>query len=92
MELKVITLEEEAFWQLFNKMVDEVKKQYGEQALSRWVDTAEAMDILKIKSKTTLQELRDSGQIRFSQPMKKHILYDRESILAYIDRHAREPF
>lgn len=57
-----------------------------------WVDDEEAMRLLNIKSKTTLQKLRDEGKIRYSQPQKKIILYDRRSIEAYLERHAKEAF
>lgn len=59
---------------------------------SKWIDGEEAMLKLKIKSTTTLQRLRDEGKIRFSQPQKKIILYDRDSINDYIEKHAREIF
>ncbi len=90
--MNVITLEEEAFYRLLNEVIAEVKKQYGEQALSKWIDGAEAMALLKITSKTTLQKLRDEGQIRYSQPMTKVILYDRDSIMAYIEKNAKNTF
>ncbi len=50
------------------------------------------MSMLKIISKTTLQKFRDEGKIRFSQPEKKVILYDRNSINKYIEKHACEIF
>ena len=50
------------------------------------------MEILGIKSKGTLQKLRDEGKIRFSQPEKKIILYDRESIEQYLEKHAKDIF
>jgi hypothetical protein len=50
------------------------------------------MQLLNIKSKTTLQKLRDEGKIRFSQPQKKIILYDRDSIDTYLQQHARNTF
>ncbi|MBK7694832.1 MAG: hypothetical protein IPN15_08880 [Saprospiraceae bacterium] len=43
---------------------------------------------LRVKSKTTLQKLRDEGKIRFSQPEKKIILYDLQSIYSYLDQNA----
>lgn len=43
------------------------------------------MHAMNIKSKTTLQKLRDEGKIRFTQPQKKIILYDRESIEQYLE-------
>ncbi len=58
----------------------------------KWMDKKEAMQLLRIKSATTLQKLRDEGKIRFSQPEKKHIVYDRGSINDYLEAHAREPF
>ncbi|RYZ84994.1 MAG: DNA-binding protein, partial [Proteobacteria bacterium] len=48
--------------------------------------------LLKIKSKTTLQKLRDEGKIRFSQPQKKLILYDRDSINTYLEQNAKKTF
>ncbi|MEP7218857.1 MAG: helix-turn-helix domain-containing protein [Bacteroidota bacterium] len=50
------------------------------------------MRLLNIKSRTTLQKLRDEGKIRFSQPQKKIILYDRDSIEAYLQKHAHNTF
>jgi len=50
------------------------------------------MEILGIKSKGTLQKLRDEGKIRFSQPEKKIILYDRESIDQYLEKHVKNIF
>ena len=59
---------------------------------AKWIDGEEAMLLLNIKSTTTLQKLRDEGKIRFSQPQKKIILYDRDSISEYIERYVRETF
>ncbi len=50
----------------------------------KWMDKKEAMQALRIKSATTLQKLRDEGKIRFSQPEKKHIVYERDSINDYL--------
>lgn len=92
MDSKVITITEEAFYELIGKVVTEVKKTLGEQAVAKWIDGSEAMQMLKISSPTTLQKLRDNGEIRYSQPMTKVILYDRDSILQYIEKHVREKF
>lgn len=43
------------------------------------------MEILHIKSKTTLQKLRDEGEIIFSQPQKKIILFHFDSLMEYLD-------
>lgn len=68
-------------------MLDKVSK----PEKPRWILEKEAMDMLGVK-KTTMYELRVSGQIRFSQPRKKIILYDRESILQYIEKNAKDTF
>lgn len=89
--MQVVCLQEEAFYALFDKVVEYVdaKRKDGPP---KWIDGEEAMLLLKIKSLTTLQRLRDEGNIRFSQPEKKIILYDRDSIMEYIEKHARETF
>ncbi|MGI4886129.1 MAG: helix-turn-helix domain-containing protein [Janthinobacterium lividum] len=92
MAIEIIALEEKAFWELVNRVTAELIAKHGEKALSRWIDGTEAMQMLRIKSPTTLQKLRDTGAIRFSQPEKKIILYDRESILDFIEKHVRNPF
>lgn len=88
--VNIICLESEAFYALVEEVVERVQgKQGGED---KWIDDLEAMRLLRISSKSTLQKLRDEGQIRYSQPTRKMILYDRESINDYIEKHARETF
>jgi hypothetical protein len=89
--MEVICLEDEAFYQLIEKVVSRIKEKEGVKE-DKWLSTDEAMDKLKIKSKTTLQKLRDEGKIRFSQPERKIILYDRDSINEYLNQHAKETF
>jgi len=48
--------------------------------------------MLRITSKSTLQKIRDEGKIRFSQPEKKIILYDLDSINEYLNKHAKSTF
>lgn len=72
-------------------MVEHVEANRKEKP-NRWIDGEEAMRELRIKSTTTLQKLRDEGKIRFSQPQKKIISYDWDSINEYIEKHARETF
>jgi len=72
------------------KLVTEIKGQLQAAPHRKWIDGGEAMDLLGIKSKTALQKLRDEGKIRFSQPQPRIILYDRDSIEQYIEKHAKE--
>lgn len=89
--MEVICLESEAFYTLVKEVVDRIKE---EQNINddKWVPREEAMQLLGIKSKTTLQKLRDEGKVRFTQPTKKLILYDRDSIIEYLESHSREKF
>jgi len=89
--MEVICLEDEAFYALVAKVVDRLKSgQPKEQP--RWIGPDETMSLLHIKSDTTLQKLRDEGKIRFTQPQKKIILYDRDSVMKYLESHARNTF
>lgn len=89
--MEVICLEEEAFYALFEKIVHHIGAQQKEEPF-KWVDGTEAMRLLNITSKTTLQKLRDEGKIRFSQPQKRVIVYDRNSIDDYLEEHAHDTF
>jgi hypothetical protein len=91
MDLKIIGMQDEDFRRMVEEIVSRLKDQIQVKE-DKWIDGEEAMHILRITSKTTLQKLRDEGKIRFSQPEKKLILYDRDSILQYIEKHARETF
>ena len=88
--MEVICLETNAFYALVEEVVDKLMEQRQEKP--QWLSGEEAMEMLKITSKTTLQKLRNEGKVRFSQPMKKLVLYDRESILAYLEANAKETF
>ncbi|WP_259015507.1 helix-turn-helix domain-containing protein [Emticicia fluvialis] len=89
--MQVICLEESAFYELIEKVFARLQeKQYPKK--DKWVSDKVAMQMLNIKSKTTLQKLRDEGKIRFSQPQKKVILYDTDSIDTYLERNTRNTF
>jgi hypothetical protein len=89
--MQVICLEEPAFYSLVEQVVARLKETHNETQ-QKWVSDDQAMILLNIKSKTTLQKLRDEGKIRFSQPQKKIILYDRDSIDDYLEQNARNVF
>ncbi len=89
--MEVICLQDEAFYKLVEEVVGRVKDKNGIKT-DKWISGEEAMQKLRITSKTTLQKMRDTGAIRFSQPEKKIILYDTESIDEYLEKHTREIF
>lgn len=89
--MHVICLEEPAFYDLFEKVLARLQAKQPEER-NKWIDEEKAMAMLNIKSKTTLQKLRDEGKIEFSQPSRKIILYSRPSIEAYLESNSRKPF
>ncbi|SDF02401.1 Helix-turn-helix domain-containing protein [Pricia antarctica] len=90
--MNVICIEEDAFHTLIDGVIKYVKSQMESVIRDKWVGKKEAMRLLRIKSPTTLQKLRDEGKIRFSKPERKHIVYDRDSINEYLEAHAIETF
>jgi hypothetical protein len=89
--LNVICLQDEALKALTDKLVEYVKEKHLVKE-DKWISGEEAMKKLRITSKTTLQNLRNEGKIRFTQPEKKHILYDSDSINDYLNKHAKNTF
>ncbi len=89
--MEVICLQDEAFYQLIEEVVERLKEKKG-ITHDKWVSPERAMEVLNIKSKTTLQKLRDEGEITFTQPQRKIILYDYDSILAYLSKHSKSSF
>jgi len=71
--MDVICLEQEAFYQLVDAVIERLMGKAQNENNWKWISDAKAMELLNIKSKTTLQKLRDEGSIRFSQPQKKII-------------------
>ncbi|MEQ9404334.1 MAG: helix-turn-helix domain-containing protein [Cyclobacteriaceae bacterium] len=60
--------------------IDHTCPGYQGKSKDVWIDDDEAMNLLRITSKTTLQKLRDTDKIQFSKVTSKIILYNRESI------------
>ena len=89
--MQVICLQDEAFFELIEQVVSRIKEKQN-LTEDKWISSDEAMQKLRITSKTTLQKFRDEGKIRFSQLEKKLILYDLNSIYEYIEKHTKETF
>jgi hypothetical protein len=90
-KLEIVCLESEAFYKLLEQVLLHFKAKEPPKG-DKWISGLEAMKMLRIKSKATLQKMRDEGHIRFTQPEKKIILYDVESINDYLEDFVYEPF
>lgn len=90
-KIEIVCLESEAFYKLLESVMQRLKP--AESKLpDKWISGTEAMRMLRIKSKSTLQKMRDEGRFRFTQPDKKIILYDADSIMDYLEDFVYEPF
>ena len=89
--MNVICLHDKAFYALLDEVVERIKEKEGIKE-DKWISGDEAMELLNVKSKSTMQKLRDEGRIRFSQHHRNIILYDRGSLLQYLEDHAKETF
>ena len=88
---EIICLESKAFYQLVEEVIQRLSPLKSLEK-EKWINAELAMSVLGISSTTTLQKLRDDGKIRFTQPSRKVILYDRESIDDYLEAHAKDTF
>jgi uncharacterized NAD(P)/FAD-binding protein YdhS len=88
--MDVIVINSDAYKMLVAEIRKTVRETVKEVAhpKSDWIGEKEAMDILGVKSKTTLQNLRDSQEFKFS----KHgriIRYSNKSILEFLERNSK---
>ena len=89
--LNIICLESEAFYTLIEKVIDRLKDKHPDPT-DIWISDEEAMKLLHVSSKTTLQRYRDEGFIRYTQPSRKVIMYDRQSIMEFLESKAKNTF
>jgi len=89
--MEVICLQDDAFYALIEEIVERIKEKHTTQD-ETWVTPERAMELLNIKSKSTLQNLRDTGAITYTQPQRKIILYKHESILEYLEKNSKKAF
>lgn len=89
--MNVICLQDEALYALVDAVVERLQDKYN-PAEQKWINLEECMQLLNVKSKTTIQKLRYEGKIRYTQPQQRIILYDRDSINDYLEDHAKDTF
>lgn len=89
--MQVICLEEPAFFALIEQVLNRLRG-FTEGHKEKWINEEEAKALLNIRAKSTMQTLRNEGKIRFTQPQRKIILYDRGSIMEYLETHAKDTF
>jgi len=91
MDAKFICLEEPAFQELIEQVVSRIKEKNNIKE-DKWLSGEEVMKKLRITSRTTLQNLRDTDSFKYAKLSDKHILYDSKSIDDYLEKKAQRPF
>lgn len=89
---KFICMESEAWYAMIKTVVTQIRAEDNVAKEDKWISGEEASKLLNGASKSTLQRLRDNGKIQFTQPSRKLIIYDRESIMEYLNKNTRETF
>lgn len=85
--MKVIIFEEQAYYKLIDEMKQAVKDAAKELKNEKeWLSAEEAKNLLGFRSKSKMQQLRDNGDIVFSQH-GRIIKYSRKSILSFLDNN-----
>jgi hypothetical protein len=92
--MELIVFEKEAYYKMLGEITTLVKNSIKEAKLdalkaekeSDWINADEAKKLLNVKSKTKMQQMRNSGEIVFTKYGKK-IKYSKKSILAVLDNH-----
>lgn len=90
--MEVICLETDSFYELIDKVVQHISENNNDAQPDKWISEQEAMKVLRISSPTTLTKMHNEGKIRYSQPSKKIILYDRVSINSYLEKISNDTF
>ena len=82
--MEVICLDDKAYKGLIATLISQFEDKVKEISRPIWVGQEEAMKVLGVKSKTTLQKLRDENKIIYSQHQPKSIMYNYNSLLKYL--------
>ena len=73
-------------------VIDQTCPAYAGKSKDLWISPEEAMRLLRISSVTTLLKYKDTGKVRAARLSLKHILYDSNSILQFLDDQALNRF
>ncbi|MFY9308202.1 MAG: hypothetical protein WAQ28_04040 [Bacteroidia bacterium] len=87
--MEIIVFEKETYWKMQSeliKMFQEALKE-AKKPDEDWISTEEAKILLGVKSKSKMQELRDTNAIQFSKHGKKTIMYSRKSIREFLKKN-----
>ncbi|MCQ4142263.1 MULTISPECIES: helix-turn-helix domain-containing protein [unclassified Chryseobacterium] len=83
-ELFLIQTDSETFYKLTKYVLERLRSEQKKEKDSDFIAEKQAMELLGISSKTTLQKYRDLSLITFYKLSGRKILYSKSSIEAFI--------
>jgi len=83
---ELICLSTKQVEELVDKIVEKIKETNAIEN-DPWIKKEEAMRLLRISSEETLNKFCKEGTIERSKTTEKHLLYNRASIFAFIEKH-----
>lgn len=86
---QLLLVDKESLRQIIEEMLANYEAKPQEKI---WVNQTVAMEILGLRSKSSMKRLRDENLVIFSQGMKKVILYKRSSLLEYLERNSNKTY
>jgi len=87
-KMELICLEAEALELLFERMVEKIRVEKKVQD-NPYLNTAEACELLRCND-DTLRKYWKEGHIVRAKLSNKHVVYDRASILAFIEKNTEK--
>lgn len=83
-ELILIQTDSETFYRLIKEVVERLNKEHKKEQDSDFIAEKQAMELLGISSKTTLQKYRNLSLITFYKLSARKVLYSKASIETFI--------
>ena len=95
--MELIVFEKEAYYKMIAEITAIIKASIKDAQLEviksktevDWIDADEAKELLNVRSKTKMQQLRSSGDILFTKYGRK-IKYSKKSIINLLNRSIRD--
>jgi hypothetical protein len=95
--MELIIFEKEAYYKMMAEITSMIKASIKDAQLEviksktevDWIDTDEAKELLNVRSKTKMQQLRSNGDVLFTKYGRK-IKYSRKSIINLLNRNTRD--
>jgi len=87
--MEIIVFEKDTYWKMQAQLMQMFQKTIQEATAPAddWITTEQAKALLGVKSKSKMQELRDTNAIKFSKHGKKTIMYSKKSVLEFLKKN-----